>query len=64
MSKITNEATLIYSGIKTPDGGMFTAKLVETFEDEASEAKWLAGLAEQVNAAPAEWEVCYSTKRI
>ena len=63
-SVITNEATLIYAGIVDSEGGMFTTKLVETFEDEASEAKWLAELVDKVNRCPAEFLVSYSTRRI
>lgn len=64
MNTITNEATLIYAGIIDAEGGMFTTKLVKTFEDEASEAEWLAELADKVNNSPAEFLVSYSTKRI
>ncbi len=63
-SVITNELTLIYSGMKNAEGGMFTYKLVETFKDEVSEAEWISKMTQQAETAPEEWGVCYSFKRV
>ncbi len=61
---ITNELTLIYSGLIDAEGGMFTYKLSETFSDESSESEWIAKMTKQAESAPEDWGVSYSFRRV
>lgn len=61
---ITNQLTIIYSGIKDAEGGMTTETLRETFTDEVSEAKWITEMRKQVSSYPEEWGASYSFKRV
>lgn len=61
---ITNQLTIIYSGIKLPKGGMFTDILKETFFDEVSEMEWIEEKIRQINLYPENWGASYSFQRV
>lgn len=61
---ITNQLTIIYSGIKSPNGGMFTDILEATFSNEVSEMEWIEEKIRQINLYPENWGACYSFKRV
>lgn len=62
-TQITNELTLIYSGLKLKNGAMLTQKFSETFDDEASESEWISKMVKELEVVPDEWGLSYSFKR-
>lgn len=62
-TQITNELTLIYSGLKLKNGAMLTQKFSETFEDAESESEWISKMVKELEVVPDEWGLSYSFKR-